>query len=186
LVFWSIFGALGVVPRWELFHFQPGLPFIAISLATISLGFPKFKVAEKAIFLVGLILFSIVIVRQTARIWGQEDRFFEKDTLEVASYLKEHTEEGERVFVLNTWDNIYVLSGTVPATRPWIPHLAWYMELPKVQEQMVKDLSDSPPNIIVKAGYEAGGYKPLLLNEFISGNYEEEGLIGRFRILRKR
>jgi hypothetical protein len=60
------------------------------------------------------------------------------------------------------------------------------MELPGVQEQMVKDLSVSPPNIIVAAEYEGGGYKPLLINEFISRRYDEEGLIGRYRILKKK
>lgn len=186
LVFWSAFGALGVFPRWELFHFQPALPFVVISLATVVQGFPKLKISEKAVFLVGLGLFSIVIARQLVRSWRAEDRFFEKDTLEVSSYVKNHTKNSEEIFVLNAWDNIYVLSGTLPATRPWVPHLAWYLELPGVQEEMVADLSDASPNIIVKAEYPSGVYRPLLINEFISGNYEEEGQIGRYRILKKK
>ena len=186
LIFWSVFGALGVFPRWELFHFQPALPFVAMSLATAAVGFSRFKISEKAIFLLGLGLFSIVIVRQLVRDWRAEDRFFEKDTLEVSAYVKNHTRKSEEIFVLNAWDNIYALSETIPATRPWVPHLPWYLELPGVQEGMVADLSETIPNIIVMREYEGGDYRPLLINEFISRNYEGEGIIGRYRILKKK
>jgi len=186
LIFWSVFGALGVFPRWELFHFQPALPFVAMALATAAVGFSRFKVSEKAIFLLGLGLFSIVIARQLIRDWRAEDRFFEKDTLAVSAYAKNHTGENEEIFVLNAWDNIYALSETIPATRPWVPHLPWYLELPGVQEGMVADLSETSPNLIVMREYESGVYRPLLINEFISRNYEGEGIIGRYRILKKK
>lgn len=184
LIFWSVFAGFGAFPRWEFFHFQPALPFMAISLATVSIGFPKFKIFEKAVFSIGLILFSAVIMRQVVRNWKLEDRFFEKDTLAVSSYLKSQN-KGEKIFLLNAWDNIYVLSETLPATRPWVPYLAWYLELANVQERLVKDLALVYPKIVITREYQKGDYKPLKINDFISKNYREEKQIGRYLILKK-
>ena len=36
LSLWAMAGIAGVWPRWEVFHFQPGLPFIAMGLSYLS------------------------------------------------------------------------------------------------------------------------------------------------------
>ncbi|MEJ2348082.1 MAG: hypothetical protein P8Y17_02675, partial [Patescibacteria group bacterium] len=76
---------------------------------------------------------------------------------------------------LNAWDSIYALSDTLPAVRPWIPHLSWYMELPRIQEDIVSTLDIVRPKLIIQGEYSESGlgsYKPRLINKFIEENYE--------------
>ena len=40
---WIISGAIGVYPRWELFHFQPALPFLAITFGIFISKFNNFS-----------------------------------------------------------------------------------------------------------------------------------------------
>ncbi|MCJ7805512.1 glycosyltransferase family 39 protein [Patescibacteria group bacterium] len=186
LILWAVFGIFGVYPRWELFHFQPGLPFLAIGLALMLLSFSKMKVVEKSVLLIALALFLIIIARQTGRAWKQTDRFFEPQILQTSTYIKNNTSGNGEIYVLNTWDNIYVLSDRLPATRPWIPQLSWYIEIPGVQERMVSELSLNRPKMIVVGQYsemEKWVYKPKQILEFISRNYRVKDKIGDLSIL---
>ena len=186
LLLWGVFGVLGVYPRWELFHFQPGLPFIAIGLALMLLSFPKMKVVEKSVLLIGLALFLIVIARQTERTWGQEDRFFEPQILQASAYIKNNTSKDDKIYVFNTWDNIYVLSDTLPAIRSWIPGLGWYVGLSGVQERMIAQLAEGRPRYIVIGQYDDTNswvYKSELILDFIRKNYVIKDKIGELSIL---
>ncbi len=186
LLLWGVFGALGAYPRWELFHFQPGLPFLAIGLAIMLFDFSKLKIIEKSILLIGLVLFLVVIARQTERAWGQEDRFFEPQILQISAYIKNNTSENDQIYVFNSWDNIYVLSDRLPATRPWIPQLSWYIKISGVQEKMVSKLSENRPKLIVVGQYnemDKWVYEPEQILDFISQNYQVKDKIGDLSIL---
>ncbi len=114
------------------------------------------------------------------------DRFFEPAILEVVGYIKNKTEPNEPIFVLNTWDNIYALSDTLPATKPWVPQFSWYLELPGIQEDMVNDLGKTRPKIIVLSPYSETGlasYRPKLISKFVSENYNQVDKIGGHIIL---
>lgn len=170
----------------ELFHFQPGLPFLAIGLALILLSFPKMKVIEKSVLLLGLALFLIIIVRQTERLWKQTDRFFEPQILQTSAYIESNTSENDKIYVFNTWDNIYSLSSTLPAVRPWIPTLEWYIELPGIQQKMTEQLSKDHPKYIVIGQYDdmsSWVYKPGLIMNFVMQNYKVKDKIGDISIL---
>jgi len=186
LLLWGVFGALGVYPRWDLFHFQPGLPFLAIGLALTLLSFPKIKAVEKSVLLIVLALFLIVIARQTERTWGQGDRFFEPQILQTSAYIKNNTSKDNKIYVFNTWDDIYVLSDTLPATRPWTPGLGWYVGLAGMQEKMTAQLAESRPRYIVIGQYDDTNswvYKPDLIMDFIRKNYQIKNKIGDLSIL---
>lgn len=182
LIVWAFFGLLGIYPRFELFHFQPALPFLAIGAGIVLSKFINKKFVL-VLLAVGY-LFSIYIL--VGKLWLKGTRFFEPEVLEVASYIKENTKPGEEIYVINAWDSLYTLSDTVPAIRPWIPHLSWYMELPGIQDEIVSDLAENNPRLIVQGEYEETGlsaYRPAKVDEYLSQNYKVKDRIGRYLIL---
>jgi len=182
LIIWALFGLLGAYPRFELFHFQPALPFLAMGAGIVLAKF----IDKKSVLVLLALGYLVLIYVLVGKLWLKGTRFFEPEVLEVAAYIKKNTNPGEEIYVINAWDSLYVLSGTVPATRPWIPHLSWYMELPGVQEEMVSDLTRNHPRLIVQGEYDKeglGAYRPVKVTEFISQNYKVSDKIGRYLIL---
>lgn len=186
LLIWSLFGLMGTLPRWELFHFQPALPYLAIAIAISLINFQKVKPTIKYLIVVYIIVVTLLIGRFTIRQWGGGDRFFEPEILDLANFIKDDIGQGEKIFILNAWDSVYVLSNTLPAVRPWVPHLPWYMGLPGIQEEIVKDLEISVPKMIVQGEYlqtGLGSYRPEIINDFIYDNYQIKDKIGNYLIL---
>ena len=172
---WAGFGILGAMPRWELFHFQPGLPFLAIATAIFFLHSGNIR---KITGIALVIYFAGVLVmtgRLIGRTWGRPDRFLEPSVIKTADYIKEHTLEGDRLFVLNSWDNLYALSDRLPATRPWFPQLSWYYAIPGVEEEVTNDLMAEPPSLVVMQPYTPSGlssFKPAKVTDFIFKYYQ--------------
>jgi hypothetical protein len=161
------------------------LPFLAIAGGLVLSQIKKLKPIIK-ILLVGYVVLSIVLVsKYYLREWGRETRFFEPEIKQIVTYVKENTEPNDKVYVLNAWDSVYALSNTLPAVRPWIPHLPWYMKLPGIQEDIVSSLDIVRPKLIVQGEYSETGlnsYKPELIDEFIKDNYEINDNIGSYLI----
>lgn len=143
LIPWIVAGLMGVYPRWGLFHFQPALPFLAISFA---LALSKSK---KILILVYLLIVGIIFVRFLSRNWNGEVRFYEQDVKDVVTELNILNPKHKEIFVLNYWDNIYALTNTMPVTRPWIPYLFWYLSVPNVKDGMLSDIKTKMPEQIV-------------------------------------
>jgi 4-amino-4-deoxy-L-arabinose transferase-like glycosyltransferase len=191
LLVWCFFGALGVYPRWGYVHFQPSLPFLAI-LSGISISFikasyrrlPKYWWAYFVLVFIGTVYLQARFYRLN---WQKPDRFFEEETIQAASWLKQSTKPGEKIFILNSWDHLYVLSETLPVVSPWVPTLPWYMEYLRVQEDIVADLEKERPRLVVFEPYKEkglGSYKPEKIDKFLQENYTLEEIIdGRFYIL---
>ncbi len=182
---WAIFGFLGAFPRWGLFHFQPALPFLAVAGGLVFSRIKRLKPVLSSFLTAYVILTLILVSRFFIREWGREARFFEPEVLKIASYIEEKTRSNDKVYLLNAWDSVYALSETLPAVRPWIPHLAWYMELPGIQEEIVSDLDIVRPKIIVQAEYQQtglGSYKPKLIDDFISQHYQLDDKINGYLI----
>jgi len=171
---WGIFASLGFLPRWGLFHFQPALPFWALGFAILISKFRRIKLNERLIFSLGLIIIAIIISRQIVREWGRGDRFFEPEVIKIAEYIRQNSNPEEPVYIINTWDSLYTLSQTVPATRPWLPYLAWYLEIPGIQDVIVASLELAPPKLIIEAEFQKeglGAYKAQEIANFITNNY---------------
>lgn len=188
LIFWAIFASLGVFPRWSLFHFQPALPFLALISGSLL---PRIKKGRWwVVYLVLVILGTVYLQGRFYRLnWQKPTRFFEPETLAAAQWLKENTTPGEKIFILNSWDHLYVLSNTLPAVKPWVPILPWYLNYPGIQEKMIKDLAENQPRIIIFEPYKQSGlgsYRPKLIADFVESNYSLKGVISqRFWILEK-
>lgn len=193
LLIWCFFTALGVYPRFGLFHFQPSLPFLAlisgIMISESSLWFKKHPKAPFLIFLVFIFSGSFYLQARFYRLhFNKPDRFFEKETLEAASWLRENTQKEEKIFILNSWDHLYALSETLPAVSPWVPTLPWYLEYDKIQKGTTADLELQKPSLIVFEPYRReglGSYKPEMINRFLVENYQLSEIVsGRFWILK--
>jgi len=87
---------------------------------------------------------------------------------------------------MNWWDNIYALTGTLPATDPWVPQLSWYQDIPGIQEKEVLDLTKSKPKLIILQDYVDSGlasYIPQKLYTYVMSNYHLKEKVDGLEIL---
>lgn len=186
LFFWAVAGSLGAYPRFEFFHFQPALPYLAIASALVFTEFAKKDILVKYfvfLYVFGSVyLFAIFFMRN----YKEGVRFYEKDVQDIVSYVKSNTSPGDRIFVMNWWDNIYALSDRLPATDPWVPQLSWYMEIPDIQEGMINDLQEVKPKIIILSQYSEVGlsaYIPQKVYNYVMQNYKIKEKVDGINIL---
>ena len=178
LALWAIAGALGAYPRFEFFHLQPAVPFLAIAVA-LAFNNSKGKAGGKVKLTRSLAIFYILgsiylFAGFFMRNFKEGVRFYEQDVKDVASFVNYNTSPGDKILVLNWWDSLYVLTDTLPAFDPWVPHLSWYMEEPGIQEKMVESLKTNSPKLIVLNPYTDFGlsaYIPEKVYNYVIENY---------------
>ena len=175
LLIWAVAGCLGAYPRFEYFHIQPAVPYLAIATGIFFSGkFLKEKIIK--VFVIFYALGSIYLFGGFfMRNFNEGVRFYEQDVQDVVSYVKSNTNQGDAIFVMNWWDNVYALSNRLPAVNPWMPQLSWYMELPGIQEKMVNDLTSSKPKLIIFNPYSESGlsaYIPQKVYDYVTANYK--------------
>ena len=189
LFLWALAGFLGAFPRFEFFHFQPAIPYLAIatSLLISNLNFRSFFLR---LFLAFYFLASFYLVLSFClKNCGKGTRFYEREVLEVISYVKKSTSPGEKILVLNWWDSVYPLSDTLPATRPWVPQLPWYQNLPGIEEKEIDDLKEEKPNLILLYPYtdsSLSSYVPQKLYGYVKENYDLKDKIGNIEVLKRK
>lgn len=185
LLAWVIAGVIGTYPRFEYFHFQPAIPFLAMVIAIVVTGVKQNKLIKT--FLTFYILGSVYLfANYFMKNWNEGTRFYEKDVQNLVAYVKQNTNSGDAIFVMNWWDNIYPLTGTLPATNPWVPQLSWYQEGSGIQEKEVDNLRISKPKLILMQRYSEIGlasYKPLKLYDYIIANYKLKEKVDGINIL---
>jgi len=174
LMVFTIAGFMGTIPRWELFHFQPALPFLAISGGLIVSKLRKNKNAMFSLLVLYFLTDIVLIGRFMAREWAKGDRFFEPDVTKAANFIRENLNTDDEIYVLNYWDSLYALSDTLPATKPVVPYLPWYLEYGNLKGEVIRDLKTDMPEIIVKGKYskkELGSYRIFEIDELIERYY---------------
>lgn len=186
LILWALAGAAGAYPRFEYFHFQPAIPFLAMASAEVFAGAWHKRDLIKAfipIYVIGsLYLLSGFFVRN----WNEGTRFYEPNVKQVTEYVKYNSTPEDKIFVMNWWDSIYALSDRLPATDPLVPQLAWYQDLPGIQEKEVSDLSQNKPKLIILNEYSAtglGAYIPQEVYNYVETNYQLKETISGIDIL---
>ena len=183
LKLWTFFGALGIFPRWGLFHLQPALPFLAI-LFGFYLSLSNHKISK----VLYLALISVFLYRQIHQIWQMPDRFSENSFLEAANYVKENTEESDKILVLNTWESLYALADRLPASKPLFPYLPWYLDKSETQTLIVSGLKSSPPVLVIRGELQESGlgaYQPEHIVNYVSQNYFPAVKIDSIHVLKK-
>jgi hypothetical protein len=183
---WSIAGMMGAYPRFEYFHFQPAIPFLAMASAFVFISNWHKKELIKAfipVYVLGsLYLFGGFFMRN----YNEGTRFYESDVSEMSNYVRSNTNEGDKILVLNYWDNIYAFSDTLPAIDPWVPQLSWYMNVPGIQEDMIKGLESSKPKLILENPYlltGLGSSKPTKVYDYVVQNYKLKEKVGSMNVL---
>lgn len=186
LFLWGFAGLMGAYPRFEYFHFQPAVFYLAIASALVFTSAWHKRDFVKAfipIYALGsLYLFGGFFMRN----WNEGTRFYETDVQDVVSYVKSNTRKDDKIFVLNYWDSVYTLSSTQPATDPWIPQLSWYMDKDGIQEAMINGLKETRPKFIVFNPYletGLGSYKPVKVFNYIAANYRLKDKVDGIEIL---
>lgn len=163
LIPWVVAGIAGVYPRWELFHFLPALPFLAISIVSVFTAKKKYQVIMYLYVLVTVAILSRGIYRSM----DNKTRFYENDVKEVVSDIR--GSNYHNIYVVNYWDNIYALTDTKPVTKPLIPYIPWYLEIKGAKENIMRDLVDEFPDAFVVN--DRIGLKWIELEEFIERYY---------------
>lgn len=138
---WLLAGVMGVYPRFELFHFQPALPFLAIVITT-SLASNKLKIKYFAIAV--LIILIGLLGRKIYRERNLPTRFYESDVQKVVLGLK----SVNSLYIVNYWDNIYALTNTTPP-KPLIPYIPWYFSYSNNYQLIINNLQLKLPEVIV-------------------------------------
>jgi hypothetical protein len=185
IILWTLAGLGGLLPRFELFHFQPALPFLGFTLGLIlsKYSFKNIKLVL-LIFIYSLgILF--LCLKSYSLNFHKDVRFYDNSIIKAATELHKIATNRQEVYIINAYDNLYQLSNTVPATRPWYPHLAWYMDLPGVQDHIVTDLQEKQPLWIITTGNEEGlsAYQPEKIYRYIDSHYSETFNVDNYKYL---
>jgi hypothetical protein len=190
LLIWAVAGGLGAYPRFELFHFQPAVPYLAIASGVFFAGFftkriwknTPIKVVSYAYIIVSFLMFGGFFMRD----FREVTRFYDQEVTDVVTFVSYNTSRGDRIFVLNWWDNIYALTDTIPSVNPWVPQLSWYMEIPGIQDKMVKSLATNPPKLIIFNPYSTLGlsaYIPQKIYNYVTENYTLSQRVDNLEVL---
>lgn len=169
----STFASFGAFPRWELFHFQPALPFLSLAIVCIifSLSY-KHLVSKVAISLYAGV-FLIIFFLHFRNIWRAPDRFLEPEIASALLYTQAHTKPGDTIFVLNWWDSLYTITNRLPP-KPWIPQLPQYLSVSNNEDILVSALVNDPPKMVLFKKYESNSYVPTKLVKYIYSHYHPE------------
>jgi len=202
LLFWAGVASLGIYPRWELFHFLPASPLLAILYASTLSSYLKrkkfikksgeykyYRYIDVSVVIAVLIPLLFIVSKNVINNWNKESWFYEEEVKEVSSYVSEKTNSGDKIFVLNYWDHIYALTETIPATRPWIPQFSWYLSLDHAEENILVDLILESPRYVLHHPYSEFGldsYRPQKISDFVERYYFQVQDFGNVKVLEKR
>jgi hypothetical protein len=175
-IIWGIAGIMGAFPRYELFHFQPGLPFVALLIVHGLTQIKQKNILINISAISYIVIIALIIARSAILTWKAPDRFFEPEINQIITYVKLNTLPTDKIFILNTWDHIYAMSDRLPASRPWIPGLYWYMELPQTQVEVVDSLKKTPPKLVIYKDHDMeglGSYRADLIEDYVFTHYSK-------------
>lgn len=175
LMMFALAGLIGIYPRFELFHFQPALPFLAILLVKVVLT-TKNNLIKIIVLIVIIPFISLGVYRQL----GNTIRFYEKDVQDAVLLLKNY--DISEIYVANYWDSVYSLSSTIPATRPLIPYIPWYLRDVE-KKQIMNDLITSSPKVIIVKYLDSLEF--VELKEYIYRYYDCRVVVGDVKICQK-
>ena len=167
--FYLLLSFVLVYPRFSFFHFQLGIAFCAIFY---GLFFSKFKFSLILHSTFYILLFILICLPVLKSDWGKEARFWGKEEERIAEIIKDETKTGDLVYLLGPQSGLYVLSGRLPP-KPWTDNFVWYLEIPGVQEEIIKRWEGNKPVVVftnnIQQGnwYDLGTYRPQKIVDWI-------------------
>ncbi len=169
LFIFLICGVIGVYPRFSFFHFQPALAFLVILCVYL---FSKTKLKIYFLFLIPI--FVLIVNFKSLELKG--NRFWESSDLVLAKTIQNETPSGKPIYLLGLNSSLYAFSDRLP-NKPWLDNFGWYLEIPGVQEKVIKGFEKNPPSVIFwlrpEGGnwYDIGTYQPKRISDWIEKNY---------------
>lgn len=173
-----IAGLAVIYPRFSFFHFQPALIFFVLLYGYIAQSL-NLRQTTICTFLFFLFLFPLVYGPAIASEWQREPHFYGKQERGFADLLKIKVGEKKNVFLFGLPSQFYSMTGTLPP-KPWTDNFGWYLEIPGVQEDVVKHWEASPPDFVFwrtpSQGnwFDLGAYQPKKIVQWIKENYTKK------------
>lgn len=164
-------------PRFDYFHLIPSLSILSIAAGVNLKNLQDAKTYQKTLFVFAFIFLVFFTIRYHLNNWGEEVRFFDRESLTTASFLERITVLSSTIYVQNGPDQILPISNRLPP-KPWVDEFSWYLETPGMQERIIESLKNSPPQFVVfkpysqGTPYQLGSYRPTSLAEFLDSNYQ--------------
>ena len=165
-----------VYPRFSFFHLQLSIAFCAI-LYGVFLSKFKFPYILHATYYI--LLFVLICIPVLKSDWGEEARFWSTAEVKMSTAIKDNTKPNNLVYLQDLYSIDYVLSGRLPP-KPWTDNYGWYLEIPGVQEQVIKGWSKNlPQTIIIQDSlpgnwHDLGTYKPKKVMAWIDNHYSKK------------
>jgi len=166
-----------VYPRFSFFHFQTSLTLIVI-LYGVSMKTKYFPVILITIF---LLLAPLVYKPAYYLQWGREARFYGSYESTLRSNILKSAPVGS-VYFLGIHSGMYSYLDYVPP-KPWFDNFGWYLEIPDVQDEILRRWEITPPNTIYWSEpgrgewYDLGVYQPEMITSWIKENYNNEAIV---------
>lgn len=143
---WIIFAGLGIFSRFEFFHLQPALPFIALAAGTSRLAmFP-------------CLFFSIFFLRFLVHNSFTEPRFMGKEVFNNGEEIERVLGNEKNILIVNSWDHYYFLIGRLPAGPSFVPSTPWTMDYPPNKEKLRRSLARQPKFIVYNNCFLVKGF----------------------------
>lgn len=164
-------------PRYEDFHLQ-----VLVVFSAIGASFLPRK------YLAVFVLISVIIfIRSGTKLWQQEDRFLDQETISLANKIDDYSS----VYLLNSPDLVYFLANKLPP-KLWAANFPWYFEQPGFEDGFIKNLDQEKTEFIVIGDqigggrYSLGNYLPEKLVGFINKGYYQKEKFGKFQIWQRK
>lgn len=166
-------GVIGVYPRFSFFHLQPAIAFLVILYIYLC----KYFTDKIFIVLFMIPFFSLFLSFKSLRF--DEARFWTQTNLRLANVIQKETPKDKPVYLLGLDSDLYAFANRLP-NSPWLDNFGWYLEIPGVQENVIKSFTQNPPSsifwVIPENGnwYDIGTYQPKKITDWIQKNYNKD------------
>jgi len=169
ITFYLLLSFIMIYPRFSFFHFQLGLAFIAIFYGVFLSRVRFFYMLHATYYILLFVLICLPVLKTD---WQKEARFWGKEEIKAAEIITNNTQPDDLVYLLGPQSGLYVFSGRLPP-KPWTDNYIWYLEIPGIQEGIIKRWKGNKPEIVftnnIQAGnwFDLGTYRPQKIVDWI-------------------
>jgi len=171
---WAMLAIPFALPRFGLFHFQPAIVFLALTVGSLIKSYKSYKTV-KTYFLLSLFLVYLGFFwyRTIQNQWQKPDRFLEAEVYQLAAKVELETKKEEPVLLVNAPELVYFLADRMPP-KPWLTQFPWFLELPGFQQDLVAKFKQQNLDQVFITPYQnegefvPGSYRPKILLEYVS------------------
>ena len=179
ITFYLLLSFIMIYPRFSFFHFQPGLAFIAIFYGVFLSRVRFFYMLHATYYILLFILICLPVLKTD---WQKEARFWGNEEIKTAGIISQKTNPKDLIYLLGPQSGLYVFSGRLPP-KPWTDNYVWYLEIPGIQEGIIKMWKENKPEIVftnnIQAGnwYDLGTYRPQKIVDWIRNEKIETSIL---------